>query len=300
VLAQSYENLEYILVNNHSDDGSREIAAEYTAKDSRVRLIDNTTFLTQVQNYNGALLHISGDSRYTKIVQADDWLFPSCLEQMVQLAEHHPRIGLVSAYCLNGNVPFLVGLPISEPVLSGQDVWRRFLLKDLYVFGTPTSHLFRSDIVRARQPFYDESSPIEDAEACFDILAGHDFGFVHQILTYTRRENDSLSTSINTFFPMTLLKLIELNKLGPKCLSPTELRACRKRIKRQYLRLLGESVLRRRPKPFWEFHQKGMKELGFHPSHLQICWNAFLVAVDLALNPKSTVERIITKARSHE
>ena len=41
VLAQTYRDFEYLLVNNKSTDGSREIAARYAAKDPRLRLLDN-------------------------------------------------------------------------------------------------------------------------------------------------------------------------------------------------------------------------------------------------------------------
>ena len=37
VLAQTYTRFEYILVDNQSTDGSAEIAAEYSKRDSRIR-----------------------------------------------------------------------------------------------------------------------------------------------------------------------------------------------------------------------------------------------------------------------
>jgi hypothetical protein len=45
------------------------------------------SFLSQVQNYNFALSRISPDSKYCKMVQADDWLFPDCVRSMVEVAE---------------------------------------------------------------------------------------------------------------------------------------------------------------------------------------------------------------------
>ena len=90
VLAQRYENFEYILANNCSTDRSRDIAQKYASRDKRVKLIDNERFLTQAQNYNNALRHISPYSKYCKVVQADDWIFPECLSSMVGLAEAHP------------------------------------------------------------------------------------------------------------------------------------------------------------------------------------------------------------------
>src|SRR5690349_20709890 len=75
VLNQSYQNFEYILVNNCSTDGSAAVAHRYAVLDSRLRVLKPARFLTQMQNYNYSLRQISAKSRYCKIVQADDWLF---------------------------------------------------------------------------------------------------------------------------------------------------------------------------------------------------------------------------------
>jgi hypothetical protein len=37
-------------------------------------------------------------SRYCKIVPADDWLYPECLERMVAVANANPAVGVVSSY----------------------------------------------------------------------------------------------------------------------------------------------------------------------------------------------------------
>ena len=76
VLAQEFRDFEYIVVDNASTDGSGRIAAEYALKDDRIRLFNTERLLTQVENYNFALARISADSKYVKIVQADDWIFP--------------------------------------------------------------------------------------------------------------------------------------------------------------------------------------------------------------------------------
>jgi len=94
VLSQTYTNFEYLLVDNQSTDGSASIAAEYAAKDERVRVIRNPKFVGQVPNYNGALRHVDSTARYVKVVQADDCIFPECLERMIAVASN----GRLSAY----------------------------------------------------------------------------------------------------------------------------------------------------------------------------------------------------------
>src|ERR1700733_12194544 len=95
VLAQTYSNFEYILVNNCSTDGSTEIAERYAGRDPRIHLIHRTELLSQVQNYNRALEESPAASRYCKMVQADDFIFPECLRLMVKAFEQSEKIGLV-------------------------------------------------------------------------------------------------------------------------------------------------------------------------------------------------------------
>jgi len=98
VLAQSYQNWDYTIVNNCSTDGSLGIARRYAAQDRRIRVHDNQEFLAALPNHNFALRQISASSKYCKVVLGDDWIFPECLEKMVAVAEEHPSVGIVSGY----------------------------------------------------------------------------------------------------------------------------------------------------------------------------------------------------------
>src|ERR1700691_2498456 len=90
LLRQTYQNWECIVANNCSTDDSGRIARDYAARDPRIRVEDNQQFVRAVANFNGALGRISLASKYCKIVFADDWIFPECLEQMVAVAEEYP------------------------------------------------------------------------------------------------------------------------------------------------------------------------------------------------------------------
>ena len=126
--------------------------------------------------------------------------FPECLERMVELSERNPTVGVVSAYRLEETMVTLTGLPHSISVLPGREICRSTLLGGPYpyLFGSPSSLLIRSDLIRARNRFYDpdyniaEEYPFtEDVAACCEILRESDFGFVHQVLTFTRRDERS-------------------------------------------------------------------------------------------------------------
>jgi hypothetical protein len=115
---------------------------------------------------------------------------------MVELAEGNPEVGIVSAYRLEETRVTLNGIPYSISTLPGHDIARAMLLGRPYpyVFGSPTSLLVRSDLIRKRDPFYNVDNDFQnDQEACYEVLQESDFGFVHQVLTFTRRPETALS-----------------------------------------------------------------------------------------------------------
>ncbi len=267
VLRQTYENWEYILVNNCSTDGSGEIAAQYASRfPDKIRLIHTESFLTQVQNYNYALTRISPSSKYCKMVQADDWLFPECVRSMVEVAEAHPKVGIVAAYLLEGETVHLDGLPYPSTVLLGCEVGRLYFLKDTYLFGSPTSILMRSELVRSRNPFYDERyAPFEDGHVCFDLLRAWDFGFVHQVLTYSRCDNGGITSPIRQFGVGLFLHLTMLVAHGRDYLGAEEYNHCLKKAEHEYFLFLTKSACAWRPEPreFWEFHRNGLASINY-------------------------------------
>lgn len=263
VLAQTYQNWEYIIVNNRSTDRSEEIARRYARQDHRIRIHNNEQFLALMPNWNHALRQISPESKYCKVVHADDWIFPECLERMVAVAEDHPSVGIVGAYRLEDSKVSLDGLPYPSPITAGREIGRQALLNNLFVFGSPTSLLIRADLVRSRELFYANEANIHaDKEVCFEILQQTDFGFVHQVLTFTRRHNEAATAFTRRFSSNQTAKLLIIKKYGPVYLSQTEYEQCLKRAMAQYYRFLGRSVFEFKEKEFWDYQKKQLKALG--------------------------------------
>lgn len=195
VLNQTYDNWEYVIVDNQSTDGSLDIIEKYAKQDNRIRVHKNEEFLPAMQNLNHAFHQISPESKYCKVVHADDWLFPECIAEMVKVNEEHPTVGIVSAYRLEGKHISLDGLPFPSHFNSGKEIARRYLLNGTSFFGSPSSLLIRSDLIRKRENIYKESHMASDTTACIDLLQESDFGFVHKVLTFTRCHEMSLSNN---------------------------------------------------------------------------------------------------------
>lgn len=263
VLSQNYDNWEYILVDNCSTDQSLAVATKYASADPRIKIYRNSQFLSQMENWNHALRKISREAKYCKVVHADDWLFPDCLRQMVAVAEDHPSVGIVGAYRLQEDRVDLDGLEYPSTVVPGREIGRRHLLRRGSYFGSPTSVLMRADLLRARRDFYNEDNPHADTEVCVDLLRHHDFGFVHQVLTFTRRHNEAETTRarhFNTFLPSGLYVLM---RYGPDYLHPEELSEALVGRRRAYMRFLARRAVaalagrsRGRGLAFWTYHTK--------------------------------------------
>jgi len=293
VLAQTWRDWELIVADNRSTDRSRAIAEEYARRDPRIRVVPADLHIPQVPNYNRALRLIHPGSRYCKVLQADDWMFPECLQRMVEVADADPEIGIVGGYTAVGTYLWCQGLPYPSRSVPGRDVCRRHLLFGGSVFGSPTSLMYRADLVRAREHFYSVTSYYEDSQTCYELLAGCRYGFVHDVLTGVRTDPESMSAGLITYNAWTLHELMLVRQFGPRDLTPDEYRTRQRELSRRYFRFLGGAALRGRPKEFWEYHRVGLAEIGISLSRTRIAVLAAGAALDLLLNPKSTVERLL-------
>jgi hypothetical protein len=98
---------------------------------------------------------------------------------------------------------------------------------------------------------------------CFDLLRTWNFGFVHQVLTYSRRDNESIFSRIQTFDFWHLSRLAKLVEYGRDYLSEEEYDYCRRDAERTYFLFLGEAALQGRDQKFWEFHRKGLASIKY-------------------------------------
>jgi len=293
VLAQTYQNWDYLIVNNRSTDGSGDIARSYAAKDSRIRVHDNETFLRAVPNHNFALTQISPQSKYCKIVFGDDWIYPTCLADMVAVAEQHPSAAMVGAYGLDGQWVVWDGLPYPSTLVSGRDAVRLLFIDKVYVLGTASSLLYRSDVVRANVPFYNESNMHSDTETCISLLRQWDFGFVHQVLAFTRQRAGSLMTEAKAMNRLLAARLYELTQYGRDFLTPEELQRSLDDRLAEYYNFLAVSLIRgRQDAHFWAFHKSRLEQSGLGFSRLRLAWAVLTRFLRAGLHPRTTLEKL--------
>ena len=268
VIAQSYDNWEYVIVNNRSTDDTLAIAREYAQRHPRIRVHDNEAFLPVVDNFNMAMSRVSAQSLYCKPLMADDWLMPECIERMVKAALARPEVGLVCTYASDGSRVLWTGAGFNGAptgdvsYASGRETCRESLLTGRYVFGTPTSCLIRSDLIRRRVPFYDRENLHADHESCYALLRESDFAFVHQVLAFNRVHEESQTSRVRSTGSLMLGNLTALLKHGPFFLTEAEYeRRCGERFE-AYYGLLAYHAAHLRGREFWRFHRRRLAQLG--------------------------------------
>lgn len=293
VLAQTYKNWEYIIINNCSSDRTFEIAQRYARQDKRIRIYCNEEFEGAIKNHNIALSKIASESKYCKFVQADDWLFPECLTRMVEVAEANPSVGIVSSYRLYDRWVDCDGLPYPSTVLLGREVVRRVLLDGISVFGSMSTVLIRADLIRSSHPFYNEAHLHADTEACFEVLQRSDFGFVHQVLTYSRLHDKQLSSSAIENQSWRLCRLDMIARFGHFYLDDKEHQRCLEKTLDTYYRVQGINLLKLRGRTYWSSHQRALAEVGFSFNWYRVVKGAFLEIVRVFSEPLKILGRHI-------
>lgn len=95
VLAQTYDNLEAVVINDGSTDGTEDVLRR-GFQDERLRVFDLG------RNGRGASLNHGLDvanGTFVAVLDADDWCMPRRIEKQVEYLLRHEDVGVVGSYC---------------------------------------------------------------------------------------------------------------------------------------------------------------------------------------------------------
>lgn len=303
VLAQTHQDFEYIICNNHSKDRSGEIAADYAATDARIRVVSPPEFVPQIKNFNFAFRQISDRAKYCKMLHSDDWMYPQCIEKMIEVAEANPRIVLVSAYRLIGDQPDCFGVPVGQSSFPGVEACRWQLCGTAYPFGSQSTVLYVADVIRSRAPsFFPEDRFFTDVDIAFRMLASGDFGFVHQILTFSRYQPDTVTDTASHFNSWPLLHYLMVEQYGREFLPADEFKTRYKEVTSAMYRGLGEQWLKdvvrfKRKKGFWEFQRQHLGDIGVEMRTGLLAKGVMSAAASFLVSPATLAKKILHETK---
>lgn len=180
-LAQTLRDIEIIVVDNHSDDGTMDLLAEYARRDTRVAAHRNAANLGMTANFNRCIELARG--KYVKMLCADDVLAADCVEKLVAAMEERCDVRLAGCaryYFNEPSVPIRTASYGSvRTLISGSEVIRECFFRGNLI-GEPTAVLFRrSDAVRGFSVEYRQAF---DMELWFRLLTEGGFAFCPETL----------------------------------------------------------------------------------------------------------------------
>ena len=235
VVEQDYPNVELIVLDNGSTDGSADCIAAFIQSFPSVRFIQNSYNAGLNRAFNQGLALAGG--RYVIDLSADDVLLPGRVSKQVELFEQLTDSFAVvfsnAAYIDAQGRQTGVHYPVNAdgkaclPVPSG-NVFRAVL--DSYFICTPTM-MMRRNVLNGLDG-YDETLAYEDFDFWVRSSRIYHYAYLDEVLTLKRQLPDSLSAQVvlpdNTLLQSTLAVCY---KAFDRCETPDEFRALANRIR---------------------------------------------------------------------
>lgn len=193
VLSQTHHNLELIVVDNGSTDGSQDVLRSYPS-DERMRLVLHSHNAGVSKRLNEAVGLASGE--YVSLLYADDYYLPHKLERQLQeFSTLPPDYGVVYSPGYRLNV--LTGESWIDPMTLRRS---GAILKDMFLHGhsegfiNPISPLVRRECF-IRYPFHEDV--FAEGETIFLRLAlTYKFHYVDEPLTVMREHASNLTKAV--------------------------------------------------------------------------------------------------------
>ncbi len=195
VLSQTYANIEVILINDGSTDGSKLVCDEYALRDSRIRVIHQVNAGPSVAR-NNALDLISGE--YVTFVDGDDLIHPRYIETLYgNLCNNDAQISSVTFKLIREDVMGIVDCDIigELKVFSAECAVAQVLYQNKMDSGT-CGKLYKRELFDGIR--FPENKLYEDLSA-LPRLYEKATTIVHQLapIYYYRQRNTSLMNSFS-------------------------------------------------------------------------------------------------------
>ncbi|MCK0105478.1 glycosyltransferase [Marinobacter sp. S0848L] len=191
VLNQTYDNIEYIVIDDGSTDDTYSILQEYEDT-GRLRLLThkNRQNRGQSASLNLGLKAATGD--YIVILDSDDRLHQHKLQKQVEFLEQNPGIGMVygQAMAIDEGGKELFPIPPDNHVEPGDP---NRLLLDCYM-ALPGGAMVRKTVFDCVGFFEEEFRASQDHDMVIRLAEAAPFAYVKETAFYYRKHDDAISS----------------------------------------------------------------------------------------------------------
>lgn len=171
ILAQTYKNFEFVIVDNGSTDRSGQIADGYAARDPRIRVIHRERGNIGAGR-NTALDAAKGE--YLTFIDDDDWAEPDFLAFLVELLEANDADVSI---CGAADKAF-----DEKKVMTAEEALVELMWRKKYNMAFPTK-LFRQELAEGLR--FPEAGAYDDIALMYRLLAGARRVAYHGLPKYT-------------------------------------------------------------------------------------------------------------------
>jgi len=135
-LAQTWRDLEVVVVDNASTDGTGDVCREFARADSRVRIFRNSDNIGPVRNWQRCFREAQG--HYGKLLFSDDVLSPHYLEKTLPLMRD-PHVAFVFTMAMIGPEPLTSRPAYRFAAHSSRFPRRHYIRRALFGSHVPVS-----------------------------------------------------------------------------------------------------------------------------------------------------------------
>ncbi len=186
-LSQTYKNIEIIVHDDASTDGTPDLLAKY--HDRRLRIIRTEDNHDMLGGWNYIVKQAKGE--YIKFLASDDLLAPTCVSELVKAALAHPKAALITCQRLfideQGRVVKHLGFANKSMVVGGKAHvhWILTTLRENKI-GEPTAVLYPRNLVKLAGEYDAGFSQFADFEYWIRLLQFGDLVYIHKPLSSFR------------------------------------------------------------------------------------------------------------------
>lgn len=222
-IKQTYPNIEIVISDNCSTDGTWSILEEYAKKDNRIKIYRNEVNVGPVLNWKKGIDKLQGE--YTKILWSDDLISLDFVEKAIELFDADTSFVMSGVRTFNSED----NITVSETKFQNKRVYtKEEYLKDVLLFSikdfpiSPGCALFRTKDIKSS---YIEQIPNNEDLDFKKYGAGNDLFFflitankykfvktVDEVSSFFRAHQNSFSVSNNLIIYYEYSKWFFINK----------------------------------------------------------------------------------------
>jgi glycosyltransferase involved in cell wall biosynthesis len=245
VTAQSERDIEIIVVDDGSKDGSLKVVKQIAASDSRISVYSQPNSGYPGFSRNVGLSHAAG--RYVTLLDGDDLYHPDKIKRSLAVFEHLDGVEIV----FHDYKPFQRQLDEPGTFLQNTSFTQRcaayleragdkiyLCQKDLYKFASIellpchiSSTIFRRDLLSPSGPWFRENLRNgDDGDFWLRLLRGGKTAFLDEVLSYYRVRSPSISSDLSKHLAGAVQLHTENLSHGRNVFSAEEVRRYRSKI----------------------------------------------------------------------